>query len=173
MKERQMSDKLKTIQSVLAKIEASGLYHPIDRDLSLQSLFVFRYLLDQTNDIVNLQQDIEDLPFFPERLTASYQDEWIVFCKKTISKLKLKEISQQERCFLVGTLAENDALNFGTEHSETLKVLTSLKSRLQEMQHSDGFNKQFAQLCVIDNVLHSDIAVLKSEQQRKIERYIK
>lgn len=168
-----MSEKSKTIQRVLAKVEGSGLYNSIDRDLSLRSLFVFRYLLDQANDVVNLKKDIEDLPFFPERLTASYQDEWIVFCKKTISKLRLKKISLQERHFLIDTLQENDSLNFESEHSENLEILTSLKSRLKAMQHSDEFDKQFAQLCVIEKILHSDIALLKSKQQRKIERFIK
>jgi hypothetical protein len=173
MKESQMSDKFKTIQSVLAKVEVSGLYNSIDQDLSLRSLFVFRYLLDQANDIVNLKKDIEDLPFFPERLTASYQDEWIVFCKKTISKLGLKQISPQECAFLVDAPEENDALHVEKEHSGNMEVLTSLKSRIKAMQLSDEFNKQFEQLCVIEKILNSDIAVLKSEQQRKIERFIK
>ena len=165
-----MSEKSKTIQSVLTKIEVSGLYNSINADLDLRNLFVFRYLLDEPNDIVNLKKDIEDLPFFPERLTASYQDEWLVFCKKTISKLGLKHISERECSFLVGASEENDALNSNNENTE---VLTSLKSRIKAMQQSDEFNKQFEQLCVIEKVLHSDIALLKSEQQRKIERYIK
>ena len=77
-----MSDKSDTITSVLWQIRESGLYGALNTDLSLPNLFVLRYLLDQPNDIVNLQKDIEDLPFFPDRLTASYQDEWIIFCKK-------------------------------------------------------------------------------------------
>lgn len=165
-----MSEKSKTIQSVLTKIEVSGLYNSISTDLNLRSLFVFRYLFDEANDIVNLKKDIEDLPFFPERLSASYRDEWIVFCKKTISKLGLKQISQQECAFLVDASDFNDTLDVESEHKE---VLTGLKSRIKAMQHSDAFNKQFEQLCVIEKVLHSDIARLKSEQQRKIERLIK
>lgn len=165
-----MSEKSKTIQSVLTKIEVSGLYNSISTDLNLRSLFVFRYLFDEANDIVNLKKDIEDLPFFPERLSASYRDEWIVFCKKTISKHGLKQISQQECAFLVDASDFNDTLNVESEHTE---VLTGLKSRIKAMQHSDAFNKQFEQLYVIEKVLHSDIARLKSEQQRKIERLIK
>jgi hypothetical protein len=168
-----MSEKFKTIQSVLTKIEVSGLYNSINTNLNLRNLFVFRYLLDDANDIVNLKKDIEDLPFFPERLTASYQDEWIVFCKKRISKLGLKQISQQECLFLIDASEENDALNVENGQSENTEILTSLRLRIKAMQQSDEFNKQFEQLCVIEKVLHSDIALLKSEQQRKIERFIK
>jgi hypothetical protein len=171
-----MSEKFKTIQSVLTKIEVSGLYNSINTNLNLRNLFVFRYLLDDDNDIVNLKKDIEDLPFFPERLTASYQDEWIVFCKKRISKLGLKQISQQECLFLIDASDENAALNAEnghSEHSENTDILTTLRLRIKAMQQSDEFNKQFEQLCVIEKVLHSDIALLKSEQQRKIERFIK
>jgi|GEM_PF-2893012 len=171
-----MSEKSKTIENVLAKIEVSGLYNSVNTDLNMRSLFVFRYLLDQANDIVNLQKDIQDLPFFPERLTASYRDEWIVFCKKTISKLGLKQLSQQERAFLLGSSDLNKGLNSENEYIESIKkteILTHLQSRLKAMQGCDVFNQLFEQLWVIEKVLHSDIAVFKSEQQRKIERFIK
>jgi hypothetical protein len=167
-----MSEKSKTIESVLAKIEVSGLYNSVNTNLNMRSLFVFRYLLDQANDVVNLQKDIQDLPFFPERLTASYRDEWIVFCKKTISKLGLKQLNQQERAFLLGYADKNQALNSEDKHSANIEILTSLRSRLKAMQDSDEFSQQFAQLCVIEKILHSDIAVIKSERQRKIERFI-
>ena len=61
-------------------------------------------------------------------------------------------------------------LNNENQREETL---IKLKERLQCMRTNDNFDKQFAQICLIQKVLLSkDVAVLKSEQQRKIERFI-
>jgi hypothetical protein len=169
-----MSDKSDTISSVLSQIRNLGLYGALNNDLSLPNLFVLRYLLDQPNDIVNLQKDIEDLPFFPDRLNASYQDEWIIFCKKKVSKLGLKDISQTDLAFLAGELNDQNACDLLDEQNQRDGTLLKLKERLRCMRMSDEFNKQFEQLRLIQKVLFSnDVAVLKSEQQRKIERFIK
>jgi hypothetical protein len=169
-----MSDKSDTISSVLSQIRDSGLYGVLNTDLSLHNLFVLRYLLDQPNDIVNLQKDIEDLPFFPDRLNASYQDEWIIFCKKKVSKLRLKDLSQTDLAFLAGELDDHNACDLLDEQNQRDGTLVKLKERLLCMRMSDEFNKQFEQLRLIQKVLFSkEVAVLKSEQQRNIERFIK
>jgi len=169
-----MSDKSDTISSVLAQIRNSGLSSVLKTDLSLPNLFVLRYLLDQPNDIVNLQKDIEDLPFFPERLNASYQDEWIVFCKKTVSKLGLKNLSGDGLAFLTDGRDDTKVPNMRGDENPSAEVLKKLKSRIMCMQNSAAFSKQLKQLCLIQTVLGSkDVAVLKSEQQRKLERFIK
>jgi hypothetical protein len=169
-----MSDKSKTISCVLSQIRKSGLYGALNTDLSLPNLFVLRYLLDQPNDIVNLQKDIEDLPFFPDRLTASYQDEWIIFCKKKVSKLGLKDLSKTDLVFLADAIEDNCACDMPNDKNQKQATLIVLKERLLCMRMSNNFDKQFTQLCLIQKVLFSkDVAVLKSEQQRKIERFIK
>jgi hypothetical protein len=169
-----MSDKLRTISCVLSHIRNSGLYGALNADLGLPNIFVFRYLLDQPNDIVNLQKDIDDLPFFPERLNASYQDEWIVFCKKTVSKLGLKDLSDTDLAFLADERDNNNTHNTLGEENKREETLIKLKQRLICMQKSDDFNRQFEQLCVIQAVLLSKgVTVLKSQQQLKIERFIK
>lgn len=169
-----MSDKPDIISSVLLQIKKSGLYGALNTDLSLPRLFVLRYLLDQPNDIVNLQKDIADLPFFPDRLNASYQDEWIIFCKKKVSKLGLKELSQEDLAFLAGELDESNASDFLNNENQRDQGLIKLKERLLCMRISVEFNKQYEQLCLIQNVFsNKDVAVLKSEPQRKIERFIK
>lgn len=168
-----MSNKSDTISSVISQIRKSGLYGLLNTDVNLPDLFVLRYLLDQPNDIVNLQKDIEDLPFFPDRLNASYQDEWIIFCKKKVSKLGLKELSQTDLAFLADELEEINACDMLNNENQREETLIKLKERLQCMRTNDNFDKQFAQICLIQKVLLSkDVAVLKSEQQRKIERFI-
>ncbi|MFQ3236109.1 MAG: hypothetical protein ACI9C4_001673 [Paraglaciecola sp.] len=169
-----MSDKLRTISSVMSHIRNSGLYGALKADLGLPSLFVIRYWLDQPNDIVNLQKDIEDLRFFPERLNASYQDEWITFCKKTVSKLGLKDLSDTDLTFLADEADDDNTRNTLREESKREEALIKLKQRYICMQKSDDFDSQFEQLCLIQTVLLSKgVTVLKSEQQRKIERFIK
>lgn len=169
-----MSNKSDTITSVLSHIRQSGLYGALNTDLSLPSLFVLRYWLDQPNDIVNLQKDIEDLPFFPNRLNASYQDEWIIFCKKKVSQLGLKELSLTELAFLADELDDNNACDMINDENQGKETLIKLKKRLLCMRVSDIFDKQFEQLCLIQKIIFSKgVAVLKSEQERKVERFIK
>jgi hypothetical protein len=169
-----MSKNLDTINSVLSQIRKSGLYGALNTDLNLPDLFVLRYLLDQPNDIVNLQKDIEDLPFFPDRLTASYQDEWIIFCKKKVSKLGLKELSQTDLAFLADELNNNNTSDMPNNENQKEETLIKLKERLLYMRINDNFGKQLEQLCLVQRILVSKgVAILKSEQQRKIERFIK
>jgi hypothetical protein len=169
-----MSNKSDTFSSVLSQIRQSGLYGALNSDLSLPNLFILRYLLDQPNDIVNLQKDIEDLPFFPDRLNASYQDEWIIFCKKKVSKLGLKDLSQTDLAFFADKIDDNDTCGMPNDKNQRQDSLIKLKERLLCMLTNDNFDKQFEQLCRIQKILLSkSVAILKSEQQRKIERFIK
>lgn len=57
----------------------------------INTLFLFRYLFDQKDDLVNLKQDVLDLQSFPERLMGSYKAEWEVYLKKMLRKSALPE----------------------------------------------------------------------------------
>ena len=169
-----MNDKSDAFRSVISHIRNSGFYNALNADLSLSSLFIYRYLLDQPNDIVNLQKDIQDLPFFPERLNASYQDEWIIFCKKAVSKLGFKDLSKLNLAFLTDELNAEDPRRLIDHEYQRPETLIWLKKRLICMQDSEEFDKQFQQLCLIESLFSGNqVAILKSQQQRKIEDFIK
>lgn len=53
------------------------------------TIFTYRYVFDQKNDIVNLRNDIVDLEQFPERLTGSYCYEWEKYNRKAMHEQKL------------------------------------------------------------------------------------
>jgi glycosyltransferase involved in cell wall biosynthesis len=169
-----MNLKADAFKSVISHIRNAGLYSALNAELNLPSLFVYRYLLDKPNDIVNLQKDIQDLPFFPERLNASYQDEWIVFCKKAVSKLGFKALSKPDLAFLTDELNADDPRRAIDHQYQRPETLILLKKRLMYMQESEEFDKQFEQLCQIESLLsNNEVAILKSQQQRKIEDFIK
>ena len=44
--------------------------------LSIESLLLLRLAFNNEQDIVDIEQDINDLYLFPERLAFSYPDEW-------------------------------------------------------------------------------------------------
>lgn len=54
--------------------------------VNLDVLFALRLLFDEPNDIVNIEQDINDLAHFPERLAGSYRAEWETYITRAIVK---------------------------------------------------------------------------------------
>jgi hypothetical protein len=56
-------------------------------DRNIEELLALRILFDDPKDIVDLDQDIKDLEFFPERLEASYRHEWVTFISRAIAKM--------------------------------------------------------------------------------------
>nr|WP_136250883.1 hypothetical protein [Ningiella ruwaisensis] len=63
--------------------------------LDIKSLFIFRYLLDRADDIVDLKKDIHDLRHFPERLETSYKHEWRTYVKKELHLLEESDYGQR------------------------------------------------------------------------------
>jgi hypothetical protein len=61
--------------------------------LSLESLLLLRLAFNNTQDIVDIEQDINDLYLFPERLASSYPDEWRSYIKRHLGKLGLNSDS--------------------------------------------------------------------------------
>lgn len=57
--------------------------------LSLTSLLLLRVALDDETDNTDLEQDIQDLFLFPERLLDSYPDEWRSYIKRRAVKLNI------------------------------------------------------------------------------------
>jgi hypothetical protein len=54
------------------------------------TMFTYRYVFDQKNDIVDLRQDVLDLAQFPERLTGSYSCEWEKYNRKAMYEKKIE-----------------------------------------------------------------------------------
>lgn len=137
-----MNFKSNTLNTLEHHIRSRG-FRDIDyANLNIQSIFTLRYLFDVPNDIVNLQKDIEDLSDFPQRLNASYRDEWIRFIKKSIAQTKSKDMNKADLAF--PSSDDNAVFSRMLEHvSLADKILNS-----------------------------SSVAVLKSERLRKIEKLI-
>ncbi|WP_137168456.1 hypothetical protein [Salinimonas lutimaris] len=58
---------------------------PLNR-LTPSLLLALRVLFDDPDDIVDLDQDIADLRYFPERLHASYRPEWETYILHALIK---------------------------------------------------------------------------------------
>ena len=56
-------------------------------DRNIEELLALRILFDDPKDIVDLDQDLKDLEFFPERLEASYRHEWVTFISRAIANV--------------------------------------------------------------------------------------
>jgi hypothetical protein len=79
----------------------------------LMSLFTFRFALDDTNDVVDLKQDIRDLTSFPERLYSSYEAEWRVYVKRKLHALdKAPKHKQVALVKLLNKLENDDDENY-------------------------------------------------------------
>jgi hypothetical protein len=57
--------------------------------LSLNSLLLLRVALDSETDNTDIEQDIQDLFLFPERLLDSYPDEWRAYIKRRAVELDI------------------------------------------------------------------------------------
>lgn len=107
------------------------------------TLFAYRYLLDKSNDIVNLKQDVIDLQTFPERLFSSYKAEWTRYIKRELATkqtsqnlihLNIEDIlsseSQKEYAYLKGLVS----MAIKIEATEKVKVIdTPLKVYINQL----------------------------------------
>ncbi|MDT0582520.1 MULTISPECIES: hypothetical protein [Alteromonadaceae] len=59
------------------------------------TLFAFRYILDEPHPVINLEQDLQDLNTWPERLEDSYRAEWTSYIKKRLHTIKAKPEKEQ------------------------------------------------------------------------------
>lgn len=57
--------------------------------LSLCDLLLLRTVLDEHHLTEDLEQDMQDLFLFPERLTESYPDEWRAYIKRKAKRFNL------------------------------------------------------------------------------------
>ncbi|MFT5541806.1 MAG: hypothetical protein ACI97K_001850 [Glaciecola sp.] len=165
-----MNSKLNKINTVIHKIGSIG-FRDIDyASLDIQSILALRYLFDLPNDIVNLRKDVDDLTFFPERLNASYRDEWIIYIKKSIARLHLKDLDKNQLAFIAST-SNVDSKCIDADIYERLNML---KTRLEHTKKNVSFSQMFAQVALANTIINSgDVLMMKSEQLRKIEQFIK
>jgi hypothetical protein len=68
------------------------------------TIFTYRYVFDQNNDIVDLKQDVLDLRQFPERLFGSYCYEWGKYNKKVMHRQEI-EVGKSNVKHLVNSLS--------------------------------------------------------------------
>lgn len=69
----------------------------------IYTVFTYRYIFDDKNDIVDLGSDVRDLHQFPERLLGSYSAEWQKYNRKAANKLSL-DLSEEKAKILVDGL---------------------------------------------------------------------
>lgn len=100
-------------------------------NLNLATLFIFRFVLDKQNDIVNLHQDIQDLHFYPERLQGSYKQEWMTYVKKRVYELKL-ELTDDKAQELFNKLPD--------EKKQEFYQLSEIIEKAEQINNSDNIN---------------------------------
>lgn len=59
----------------------------------LITLFTYRFLLDEKNDVANIEKDVLDLVHFPERLELSYRHEWTCYVKKALANNRDRQLT--------------------------------------------------------------------------------
>jgi hypothetical protein len=73
------------------------------RSNNIYTVFAFRYIFDERNDVVDLRSDVRDLHQFPERLMGSYEAEWQKYIRKATSKLSI-DLTEEHATTLVDSL---------------------------------------------------------------------
>jgi hypothetical protein len=96
----------------------------LDASTDIQTLFIYRYLLDKPDPIVDLKQDIEDLTYFPERVEGSYRAEWLTYVKKQLHQLKQQDQETQTAFW--------QALTFKMEQPEEDEQLSQALSKIEQ-----------------------------------------
>lgn len=84
----------------------------------IYTVFIYRYVFDTKNDIVDLRADVYDLQYFPERLLSSYQAEWKKYNKKAVNERGI-DLEEQDPSALVNALHPDQQ----QELSELLKII--------------------------------------------------
>ncbi len=92
------------------------------------TLFTYRYLVDKSDDIVDLRQDVLDLQSFPERLYGSYQEEWKRYIKREIAT---KQMSKN----LIQLDLEDVLTSDSLEEYEALKQIVSTAMQVESTEN--------------------------------------
>jgi hypothetical protein len=90
----------------------------IHKTPDIYTIFIYRYIFDRKNDIVDLRADVYDLQHFPERLMSSYQAEWKKYNKKAANERGI-DIEQQDTSALIDTMRSDQQ----QELAEFLKII--------------------------------------------------
>ena len=113
------------------------------------TLFAFRYILDEPHPVINLEQDLQDLNTWPERLEDSYRAEWTSYIKKRLHTIKAKP----ER-----------------EQSAFLQKHTELKSERNNDQRFSSFADQILHIQSLAST--NNITVLPTPLKRYLQRLL-
>ena len=108
--------------------------------ISVVELLNLRLLLHDHDPMIDLERDLKELSLYPERLTGSYQYEWLTYCRRALfSKCKEQKFSSIEtlNTFLIEykyTLVRLEHVTSDTEVkiTHTLRLLNTENIRLFE-----------------------------------------
>ncbi len=100
-------------------------------NLNFATLFIFRFVLDKPNDIVNLHEDIQDLYFYPERLHGSYKQEWMTYVKKRAHELNYA---------LTNDKAEELFKKLPAEKKQKFYELSEIIEKAEQINQSENIN---------------------------------
>ena len=105
-------------------------------DRNIEELLALRLLFDDPRDIVDLDQDIKDLEFFPERLAASYKQEWIAYIGRAIAA-QCKSVDEDDERIYAGTI-QSKANELQDRDDERYRRLLAFVSRAQGISENDN-----------------------------------
>ena len=128
------------------KIEPSKKLESAD----ILTIFAFRYILDEPHPVINLEQDLQDLNAWPERLESSYRAEWLSFIKKRLHTVK--------------ALPEEEQGQFWQKHEE-------LMSKESSDQRFAAFAEQIARIQALAST--EKVSVLPTPLKRYVQALLK
>lgn len=105
-------------------------------DRNIEELLALRLLFDDPRDIVDLDQDIKDLEFFPERLTTSYRQEWITYICRAIAA-QCKSVEDEDERAYAGTI-QSKANELQDSDNERYRRLLVFVNRAQGISENDN-----------------------------------
>ena len=114
------------------------------------TLFAFRYILDEPHPVINLEQDLQDLNTWPERLEDSYRAEWTSYIKKRLHTVK--------------TLSEDEQTQFWHKHAE-------LSSKESSDERFTAFAEQIARIQALAST--EKVSVLPTPLKRYLQALLK
>ena len=128
------------------KIEPSKKLESAD----ILTIFAFRYILDEPHPVINLEQDLQDLNAWPERLESSYRAEWLSYIKKRLHTVK--------------ALPEKEQAQFWQKHAE-------LMSKKSSDERFTAFAEQIARIQALANT--EKVSVLPTPLKRYLQALLK
>ena len=107
---------------------------PIEQ-LSLPVLFALRLLFDKRDDVSDLDRDIAELAHFPERITASYRQEWEFYVRRALIRY-LREHSHTRASILIDKILAD--VQYIQEQDSRYKAMLRVIEETQTVMTTDN-----------------------------------